>query len=195
MEEDNFQGKCIILSAPSGAGKTTIVKHLLKQDLNLIFSVSATSRVRRHNEIDGRDYYFLSVDEFKEKIAKGDFLEWQEVYKDNYYGTLKSEITRIWNLKKHVIFDVDVIGGLNLKDAFGDKALAIFVMPPSIDHLEDRLKQRETETAESIERRISKAAKELETAERFDTILLNDSLHNALSESFHLASDFLKKNV
>ena len=140
------KGKVIIFSAPSGAGKTTLVKYLLTcAELNLNFSVSACSRQKRSNEVDGKDYYFFTVEEFKKKISDNEFIEWQEVYKDNYYGTLKSEIERIWQSKRHAIFDVDVQGGINLKKTFGDKALSIFVMPPSIEVLEKRLRRRKTE--------------------------------------------------
>lgn len=185
--------KVIIFSAPSGAGKTTIVKHLLTvPDLNLEFSISACSRPNRSNEIHAKDYYFLYPDEFKQKIDKNEFLEWQEVYKDNYYGTLKSEIERIWNNNHNVIFDVDVKGGLNLKKIFGDKALAIFVMPPSVDALEKRLRRRKTETEEKIQMRLAKAQKELQTANQFDTIILNDHLEKAFEEAEKIARAFLK---
>ncbi|MBL7884098.1 MAG: guanylate kinase [Bacteroidia bacterium] len=187
-----MEGKLIIFSAPSGAGKTTIVHHLLKVFPDLEFSVSACSREMRKGEEFGVDYYFLSVEEFKERIANNEFIEWEEVYKDNFYGTLKSEIERIWKKGKHVIFDVDVIGGLNLKKQFGKQALAVFVMPPSIDHLEKRLKSRETETPESIARRIGKAEEELKTANQFDKIVLNDNLENAFEQAERLVEDFLK---
>ncbi len=187
-----MEGKLVIFSAPSGAGKTTIVHHLLKVFPDLEFSVSACSREMRKGEEYGKDYYFLSVGEFKEKIEKGEFVEWEEVYKDNFYGTLRAEIERIWKKGKHVIFDVDVIGGLNLKKQFGEKALAIFVMPPSIEHLEKRLKSRETETPESIARRIGKAEQELRTANQFDKIILNDKLENAFEEAEKTVEEFLK---
>jgi guanylate kinase len=186
-----LKGKAIIFSAPSGAGKTTIVHHLLKSDLNLEFSVSACSRPIRHNEVHGEDYYFFSVEDFKLKIIRNEFLEWEEVYKDNYYGTLKSEIERIWDLGKHVIFDVDVIGGINLKKYFGKNALSIFVKAPSIAHLEARLKMRETETPESIARRIGKAEKEMSYASQFDYVLLNDDLEKACIEAENVVSNFL----
>ena len=186
-----MKGKAIIFCAPSGAGKTTIVKHLLSLNLNLEFSVSACSRKKRPGEIDGRDYYFLTVDEFKKRIQKGDFIEWEEVYKDNFYGTLKTEIERIWNQGKNVIFDVDVEGGLSLKKYFGDRALAIFVKPPSIDHLRKRLEGRETETKQSIARRIGKAEKELTYADKFDYVLLNDDLKKALQEAEKVVGKFL----
>lgn len=189
--ENNKQGKLIIFSAPSGAGKTTIVHHLLNTFPDqLEFSVSATSRAKRKGESEGVDYYFLSVNEFKNKIANNEFIEWEEVYADNYYGTLKREIERIWRKGKHVIFDVDVKGGLNLKKQFGENALAVFVMPPNIKSLEERLKKRETETQESIARRMGKAQKELDTANQFDKVLLNDNLENAFIEAEKLFSDF-----
>lgn len=186
-----MQGKLIIFSAPSGAGKTTIVKHLLNVFPKLEFSVSACSRPMRQNETNGVDYYFLSLKEFKQKISDNDFIEWEEVYKDNYYGTLKVEIERIWKKGMHVIFDVDVVGGLHLKNQFGNSALAVFVMPPSIKHLEMRLKSRETETPESIARRIGKAENELKTADLFDKIILNDKLEKAFAESEKIVSNFI----
>ncbi len=187
-----MKGKVIIFSAPSGAGKTTIVQHLLKVYPQLEFSVSACSREKRNGETNGVDYYFISVEEFKQKIANGEFAEYEEVYKDNFYGTLKSEIERIWKKGKHIIFDMDVMGGLNLRLQFGDNALAIFVMPPSVDHLELRLKSRETETPESIARRIGKAGQEIKKASLFDNIILNDHLETALAEAEKLVGDFLK---
>jgi guanylate kinase len=186
-----MEGKLIIFSAPSGAGKTTIVHHLLKVFPDLEFSVSACSREMRKGEEYGVDYYFLSVDEFKEKIERGEFVEWEEVYKDNFYGTLRSEVERIWKKGKHVIFDVDVIGGINLKKQFGSNALSVFVMPPSIEHLENRLKSRETETPESIARRMGKAEQELKTANQFDKIILNDKLEHAFEEAERIVEDFL----
>lgn len=186
------QGKLIIFSAPSGAGKTTIVHHLLNVIPYLEFSISACSRPMRKGEQNGVDYYFLTIDEFKQKITNGGFIEWEEVYTDNFYGTLKSEIQRIWKNNRHAIFDVDVEGGLNLKKQFGDKALAVFVMPPSIQSLEQRLKQRETETPESIARRVGKAAIELKLAEQFDKIILNDDLDKALAEAEIIVGEFLK---
>jgi guanylate kinase len=186
------EGKVIIFSAPSGAGKTTIVQHLLKVFPDLEFSISACSREIRRGETYGVDYYYLTVDEFKEKIANKEFAEWEEVYKDNFYGTLKSEIERIWRNEKHIIFDMDVVGRLNLKKQFGNRALAVFVMPPSLEHLENRLKMRETETPESIARRMGKAEQELRSADKFDKIIHNDKLENALEEAENIVGAFLK---
>lgn len=186
-----MEGKAVIFSAPSGAGKTTIVQHLLKCNLNLAFSVSACSRKQRQNEVNEKDYYFLSLEDFKTRIANNEFLEWEEVYTDNFYGTLKSEIDRIWSLGKHVIFDVDVVGGLNLKKHFGTKALSVFVMPPNIQSLEERLKGRSTETPESIARRMGKAEQEMEFSDKFDYILLNDNMEKALIEAEKVVSEFL----
>jgi len=189
---ESQQGKLVIFSAPSGAGKTTIVQHLLKVFPDLEFSISACSRDIRTGETYGVDYYFLTIEEFKEKIAKEEFVEWEEVYTDNFYGTLKSEIERIWRKGNHIIFDMDVVGGLNLKKQFGDQALAIFVMPPSIQHLESRLKMRETETPESIARRIGKAEKEIATADQFDKIIYNDQLEHAFEQAENIVGEFLK---
>lgn len=186
------EGKLVIFSAPSGAGKTTIVQHLLTIFPQLEFSVSACSRAKRAHETNGVDYYYLSVEEFKKKIENDEFIEWEEVYKDNFYGTLKVEVERIWKKGKCVIFDVDVVGGLDLKKQFQESALALFVMPPSIQHLENRLKMRETETPESIARRIGKATKELETANLFDKIILNDRLEHAFAEAEKVVAEFLE---
>lgn len=185
-------GKCIILSAPSGAGKTTIVRFLLSKFDKLSFSISATSRERRSYEANGLHYYFISADSFREKIQADRFLEWEEVYKDQYYGTLKSEMTRIWSEGKNVIFDVDVVGGSNLKKYFGDKALAIFVKPPSLEVLEERLRKRSTEREEALVSRISKAAHELTYADKFDIVLVNDDLDKACAEACKLVEDFLE---
>ena len=174
-----FQGKAIIFSAPSGSGKTTLVHHLLATNPNLSFSVSATTRAQRGDEVNERDYYFFSPDEFRQKLQEGAFIEWQEVYPDRYYGTLKSEIDKIWADQKNVIFDVDVKGGVNLKKYFGDRALAVFVRPPSLTTLKDRLLARNTDSAQSIEHRLNKAEYELEFDKRFDTTLVNDDLHEA----------------
>ena len=186
------QGKLIVFSAPSGSGKTTIVRHLLKQkELNLEFSISATSREKRGTEKEGKDYYFLSFEDFKKKIKNDEFLEWEEVYRDNFYGTLKSEIERIWAMDKHVIFDIDVSGGLRIKRKYPEQTLAIFVKPPSIDELKIRLKKRETESADKINMRVAKASAELATAPLFDAIVVNENLEKALAESYTLVSNFI----
>jgi guanylate kinase len=186
------QGKLIVFSAPSGSGKTTIVRYLLKQkELNLEFSISATSRERRGMEENGKDYYFLSFEDFKKKIKNDEFLEWEEVYRDNFYGTLKSEVERIWAMGKHVIFDIDVSGGLRIKRKYPQQTLAVFVKPPSIDELKIRLKKRETESPDKINMRIAKASAELATAPLFDAVVVNDDLDKALAESYTLVSNFL----
>ncbi|TXD82244.1 guanylate kinase [Subsaximicrobium wynnwilliamsii] len=185
-------GKLVVFSAPSGSGKTTIVRHLLeKEELNLEFSISATSREMREGEVDGKDYYFLDAHTFKQHIKNDDFLEWEEVYRDNFYGTLKTEVERIWANGKNVIFDIDVSGGLRIKRKFPKQTLAIFVKPPSIDELKIRLKKRQTESADKINMRIAKASAELATAPLFDTIVLNEHLENALIESYTLVSNFI----
>ena len=185
-------GKLIVFSAPSGSGKTTIVQHLLKQeDLNLEFSVSCTSREARGDEKHGENYYFISLQEFKQHIKNGDFLEWEEVYRDNFYGTLKSEVDRIWAHGKNVIFDIDVVGGLRIKHKFPDKTLAVFVKPPSIDELKIRLKKRKTESDERINMRIAKASVELATAPQFDKIIKNYDLETALKEAHDLVEAFI----
>ncbi|MFT4757888.1 MAG: guanylate kinase [Vicingaceae bacterium] len=187
------KGKLIVFSAPSGSGKTTIVKHLLgKEDLNLEFSISAASREPRGEEINGKDYYFISTEEFKKHIKNDDFLEWEEVYRDNFYGTLKSEIERIWALGKNVIFDIDVAGGLRIKSKFPKETLAVFVKPPSIDELKIRLKKRSTESEDKINMRIAKASVELATAPQFDVVIKNYDLPNALEEAYQLVKDFVK---
>jgi guanylate kinase len=185
-------GKLIVFSAPSGSGKTTIVQYLLNQkDLDLDFSVSATSREARGDEKHGENYYFISLKEFKRLIENEDFLEWEEVYKDNFYGTLKSEVERIWALGKHVIFDIDVVGGLKVKQQFAEETLSVFVKPPSIDELKKRLKNRKTESDERINMRIAKASVELEAATQFDYILENNDLETALAEAVKLVSSFV----
>ncbi|MFP5471314.1 MAG: guanylate kinase [Bacteroidia bacterium] len=186
-----MKGKAIIFSAPSGAGKTTIVRHLLSALNNLAFSVSATSRSRRSYEVDGQDYYFISVEAFKNKINQNDFVEWEEVYPDHFYGTLKAEIEKIWSEGKHVIFDVDVVGGLNLKKYFGEKALSVFVQPPSLKVLEERLRSRKSESEEKIEMRLAKAKNELLKANEFDFILLNDNLEMAKQTAEKVVKIFL----
>jgi guanylate kinase len=188
----NFEGKLFVFSAPSGSGKTTIVRHLLKQEpLNLEFSISATSREARGEEIHGEDYYFISLKEFKENIKNDAFLEWEEVYRDNFYGTLKTEVERIWAQGKHVIFDIDVAGGLRIKKKFPEQTLAVFVKPPSIDELKIRLKKRKTESEEKINMRIAKASVELATAPQFDKIIKNYDLEVALKDAENLVGDFL----
>lgn len=185
-------GKLVVFSAPSGSGKTTIVRHLLANtDLPLAFSISAASRDPRPNETHAKDYYFLSIEKFKNRIDNNEFLEYEEVYKDNFYGTLKSEVERIWAQNKVVIFDIDVIGGLNIKKQFPEKTLAVFVQPPSKDELEKRLRGRATETEEKIAMRLAKADKELATAPQFDAIITNDDLELAKQEAFQLVSKFL----
>lgn len=187
-------GHLIVFSAPSGSGKTTIVKHLLDQeDLNLDFSVSATSRKPRKDEKHGKNYYFISLNEFKKHIKRGDFLEWEEVYRDNFYGTLNSEIERIWKLGKNVIFDIDVVGGLRIKKKYPDRTLAVFVKPPSVDELKIRLKKRKTESNEKIDMRIAKASIEMATAPQFDAIIENNDLKTALSEAHDLVKHFISK--
>ena len=186
------EGKLIVFSAPSGSGKTTIVRHLLEQDdLNLEFSISATSREKRGEEVDGKDYYYLSAKEFKTKIKNDEFLEWEEVYRDNFYGTLKTEVERIWKQGKHVIFDIDVSGGLRIKRKFPEETLAVFVKPPSIDELKIRLKKRKTESADKINMRVAKASAELATAPLFDVVIENDNLDNALKEAHKLVGEFV----
>lgn len=188
------QGKLIVFSAPSGSGKTTIVRHLLKQpELNLEFSISATSREARSNETYGKDYYYLSLKEFKNKIKTDAFLEWEEVYRDNFYGTLKAEIERIWSHGKHVIFDIDVSGGLRIKRKFPEQTLAIFVKPPDLNELVRRLKDRGEESEDKINMRVSKAPAELATAPLFDEIVINSNLDEALEQAYNLVSDFIKK--
>ncbi len=192
MTEELNSGKCVILCAPSGSGKTSIAKYLLAQpELNLEFSVSATTREKRPGEENGKDYYFLTVEEFKQKIDTDEFVEWEEVYDGIFYGTLKSEIDRIWEAGKNVLFDVDVEGGISLTKYFGEKALAIFIQPPSIEELKKRLRKRGTETEEKIKQRIEKAAKEMEYSKWFDTIVVNDDLEKAQKEVALYVKTFL----
>ena len=187
-------GKAIIFSAPSGSGKTTIVKHLLKNNPDLGFSISASTRDRRgRTEQNGKDYYFLSPSDFKKKIDNDEFVEWEEVYEGNFYGTLKSEIDRVWEQGKNVIFDVDVKGGLNLKKYFGKKALAVFVKVPSLDVLKERLNDRGTETDESLSRRLFKAKFEMRFSDKFDVVLANENLEKSLAEAQRLYDDFKAK--
>ncbi|TDE03918.1 guanylate kinase [Flavobacterium sandaracinum] len=185
-------GKLIVFSAPSGSGKTTIVRHLLsKEDLNLEFSISAASREPRGEEVNGKDYYFMSTEEFKKHIKNEDFLEWEEVYRDNFYGTLKTEVERIWAKGKNVIFDIDVSGGLRIKHKFPEETLAVFVKPPSVDELKRRLKERSTESDDKINMRIAKASVELATAPQFDEIIKNYDLPVALEEAYQLVKNFV----
>lgn len=184
-------GKCIIVSAPSGAGKTTIVRHLLGRGLGLDFSVSATSRPRRDYERDGHDYFFITADEFRARIAADAFVEWEEVYPGRFYGTLRSEIERIWQQGRHPIFDVDVVGGLRLKEIFGGKALSLFVSPPTIEALEQRLLLRGTETPESLRVRVDKAEHELSFTVKYDHVVINDDMHQACEEAYETVRAFL----
>lgn len=185
------QGKVIIFSAPSGSGKTTIVQHLLKNQAQFGFSVSACTRNKRDNETHGKDYYFLTVDEFKQKINAQEFVEWEEVYKDNFYGTLKAEVENIRNTGKHVLFDVDVKGGINLKSYYQDDALSIFVKVPSIEVLEQRLRRRDTETEESLQRRLAKVKKEMLDQDKFDTVVVNETLEDTLIKVDSIIQDFI----
>lgn len=185
------QGKLIVFSAPSGSGKTTIVKNLLTRDLGLEFSISAASRDPRPNEINGKDYHFITLYDFKKRIEGDDFVEWEEVYTNNFYGTLKKEVQRIWDSGKHVIFDIDVIGGLNIKKQYPENTLAIFVQPPSVEELKRRLEGRATETPEKVAMRVAKAEEEIKYADKFDYILYNDVLEVAQDEAEQLITKFL----
>jgi guanylate kinase len=188
------KGKLLVFSAPSGSGKTTIVRHLLAQeDLNLEFSISCATREPRGQEVDGKDYYFISWEEFKKHIKAEEFVEWEEVYTNNYYGTLKSEVERIWAKGKNVIFDIDVSGGLRIKSKFPQETLAVFVKPPSVDELKRRLKQRSTESDEKINMRIAKAHVELATAPQFDKIIKNYDLDVAKAEAYELVKSFIQE--
>ena len=186
-------GKLIIFSAPSGSGKSTIINYLLQQSLRLRFSISATSRAPRGTEKNGVEYYFLTPEAFKARIAKGDFLEYEEVYTDKFYGTLKSEVERILNEGDNVIFDVDVVGGCNIKRFYGDRALSVFIQPPSIEELRKRLVGRGTDTPEVIESRIAKAEYELSFADKFDTVVINDDLETAKAKALQVIQAFLVK--
>ena len=184
--------KLIIFSAPSGAGKSTIVRYMLAQDLNLQFSISATSRLPRGEEKNGIEYFFLTPQEFKDRIANGDFLEYEEVYPDKFYGTLKSEVDRILAEGKNVVFDIDCIGGLNVKKIYGDRALSIFVMPPSIQALRERLEKRGTDAPHVIEKRLAKAEYEMSFAPQFDLVVLNDDFDKAKEETYRAIKEFIK---
>jgi len=188
-----MNGKLVIISAPSGAGKTSIVKHLLESGLNLSFSISATTRPLRGNEIEGVDYFFMTVDDFRKRIDNNEFVEWEEVYKDLFYGTLKSELERIWANGQHVLFEVDVKGGINLKNKFGTKAIAIFIMPPSVEELENRLVKRATDTPEKIRIRLEKAHDELKLANQFDSVIVNHELDRAKKETLKMVTSFLER--
>ena len=188
------KGKLLVFSAPSGSGKTTIVRHLLAQeDLNLEFSISCATREPRGEEVDGKDYYFITWEEFKKHIKAEEFVEWEEVYTNNYYGTLKSEVERIWAKGKNVIFDIDVSGGLRIKHKFPKETLAVFVKPPSVDELKRRLKERSTESDEKINMRIAKAHVELATAPQFDKIIKNYDLDVAKQDAYELVKEFINK--
>lgn len=187
-------GKLVIFSAPSGAGKTTLVKYLLRQIPDLAFSVSACSREKRPHEIHGRDYYFLTAEEFREKIRDGEFIEWEEVYHDHFYGTLRSEVEKLHSRGMNVVFDVDVKGGINIKRQYGEAALALFIMPPSIEELERRLTLRSTETRESMKARLEKARAEMAYASRFDAIIINDELEKAKKEALQTVTRFISED-
>lgn len=189
---NDFQGKAVIISAPSGAGKTTLVNKLLKAKLPLLFSISACSRAPREGEEDKKDYYFLSIEEFKEKIKAQDFIEWEEVYQGNFYGTLKKEIERIWKEKKHVVFDVDVTGGISLKEYFKENSISIFIKPPSMEVLSKRLKKRNTEDRESIKNRLEKSFEEMKSIDKFDKIIVNDELNISTKNIIKTVEKFLK---
>ncbi|HRS38626.1 MAG TPA: guanylate kinase [Bacteroidia bacterium] len=186
-----MQGKLLLFCGPSGSGKTTIVRHLLDTDPRLAFSISATTRPKRETETDGVDYHFISVNEFKRRIDAGEFVEWEEVYKDRFYGTLRSEVDRLWRENKVVVFDVDVEGGLQLKKTFGELLLAVFVMPPSVEALHQRLTARQSETPESLKARVAKAEHELTYAFRFDRVIVNDTLEHALEEAKQVVAEFV----
>ncbi|MBE6339427.1 MAG: guanylate kinase [Bacteroidales bacterium] len=187
-----MEGKVLIFSAPSGSGKSTIVNHLLKCGYDLEFSISATSRAPRGSEQNGVEYYFLTADEFRDRISKDEFVEYEEVYAGCFYGTLRSELTRIWSKGHHIVFDVDVKGGVNLKKLFGNRALSVFIQPPSVDELRNRLVKRATDSAEKIEQRVAKASEELTYAPKFDKIIINDNLETALGEAEKIVTDFIK---
>lgn len=189
--QSNTNGKLIILSAPSGSGKTTIMKYLVEEFPQLEFSISATSRAPRHNECHGRDYYFVTADEFEKLVSEDKFVEWEEVYKGTHYGTLRSEMERIHGKGNAIVFDVDVKGGLRLKKIFGGDALAVFVMPPSVEELRNRLELRGTDSAENIEKRVAKAEQEIADARNFDVVVVNDDLAEAVGQAKEIIRKFL----
>ncbi|MDR1984458.1 MAG: guanylate kinase [Prevotellaceae bacterium] len=189
--QSKLSNKVIIFSAPSGSGKTTVVKHLLSKFPQLKFSVSSTSRKKRDDEVEGKDYYFITLDEFKRQIANGKFIEYEEVYEGRLYGTLKSEAERIWNEEKIIVFDVDVKGGLRLKETYGKHALSVFIMPSSLEELHRRLIARGTESIEDIEKRVQRADEELSYAGNFDKIILNDKLHEALANAETVVKEWI----
>ena len=191
MAGSTKKGKLLIFCAPSGSGKSTIVQHLMKLNPELAFSISATSRKPRKGERDGKEYHFMSHGLFREKIAHEEFVEWEEVYPEQYYGTLKNEVDRIWEHGQHALFDIDVLGGLNLKKEYGEKALAIFVKPPSLQILEERLRSRGSDDEESLQKRIGKAEYELSFAPEFDLILVNDTLEKAFADAEKIVQEFL----
>ncbi|MEN8250527.1 MAG: guanylate kinase [Bacteroidota bacterium] len=187
-----MEEKLLIFCAPSGSGKSTIVQHLMKCIPQLAFSISATSREPRGGEVNGREYHFISPEQFRQKIEAGEFIEWEEVYPDQYYGTLRSEVERIWNSGQHAMFDIDVVGGVNLKKNYGQKALSIFIQPPSLQVLEQRLRDRGTDDEAQLQKRLGKAEFELDFAPQFDHIVVNDTLEHALAQAEHLVRNFLK---
>lgn len=193
---EQFDGKLIVITAPSGAGKTTIVRHLLSKYTDLGFSISATTRAQRESEENGKDYYFLDIDQFKEKISDNAFIEWEEVYKDQYYGTLYDEVERLWSERKHIVFDIDVNGAENIKEKYGDKCKAIFIKAPSFAILVKRLKERRTENKDSLRKRVNRIKKELTYETKFDDIIVNDVLDVALKEAEIIVETFtgIKEN-
>ncbi|MEE9439076.1 MAG: guanylate kinase [Saprospiraceae bacterium] len=195
MKKKIENGKMFIFTAPSGAGKTTIVRHLLKTYDFLDFSVSATTRAKRDHEKDGKDYYFMSPDEFRQKVTNGEFIEWEEVYEDQLYGTLKSEVDRVWALGKHIVFDIEVKGATNIKSLYGDQCKAIFIKPPSLEILIERLKNRKTETPASLKKRIARVKREMTYQNSFDAVLVNDLLEVALKEAEFMVETFIYGHI
>jgi len=191
MSYNNMEGKLVIISAPSGAGKSTLIDNLLKRGVNLEFSVSATTRKPRGEEVNGREYYFMTEEEFSKRVDNGDFIEWEEVYANHMYGTLKTELHRIWKTGNHVLFDIDVKGAMNLKNIFGARAISIFIMPPSIAELERRLIGRGTDNADKIKMRVEKVVEEMNLADRFDEIIVNKDLDEACEKLYQVVTNFL----